>query len=167
MTHCEGSTHRSADWTPLAKRAAVDCFIKLQQWPKWSSVRERDWQRVREYIFRAKNRMKEIDIEYFSDGKSKKRHMLWSCHRITVGWPKCEIHWQEISSGFYMYLCKSLRHDSDHVQFTQRVHITLWQTGGGVVLMHQQFGQDLKSDTILLLSPENKTLAWVDASRLQ
>lgn len=32
ITHCEGSTHRSADWTPLAKQAAIDCFIKLQQW---------------------------------------------------------------------------------------------------------------------------------------
>lgn len=49
MTHCEGSTHRSADWTPLAKQAAVDCFIKLQQWPI-ECERKRVTEGVREYI---------------------------------------------------------------------------------------------------------------------
>lgn len=63
MTHCEGSTHRSADWTPLAKRAAVDCFIKLQQWPI-KCERKRVTESERVYIYSGEpDDLKEIDIQ--------------------------------------------------------------------------------------------------------
>lgn len=82
MTHCEGSTHSSADWTPLAKGAAVDCFTKLQQWPitcERKRLTESDYMRV--YIYSEEPHERNWYSEYFSDGKASKS----TCCEVIIG----------------------------------------------------------------------------------